>query len=56
MICSDQKIHKMLLDNEKDIKYCIHQTKLRLNRLEDELKESKKVRINFEERMNDHGK
>jgi hypothetical protein len=46
----------MLLNNEKDIKYCIHQTKLRLNRLEDELNENKKVRINFEERMNKNGK
>jgi hypothetical protein len=46
----------MLLDNEKDIQYCIHQTKIRLHKLEDELKESKETRINFEKEMNKNGK
>jgi hypothetical protein len=46
----------MLLDNEKDIKYCINQTKIRLHNLEDELKESKEIRINFEKEMNKNGK
>jgi hypothetical protein len=51
MICSDRRIYKMLLDNEKDIQYCVHQTKLRLNRLENELNENRKIRVKFEERV-----
>lgn len=56
MICSNRKIYKLLLDNEKDIKYCVHQTKLRLHKLEDELKECEQVRINFEKGMKKNGK
>lgn len=56
MIWSDRKIYTMLLDNEKDIEYCIHQTKLRLHKLEDELKNNKQIRIEFEKRMNKLGK